>query len=285
LPQEQTGGALRALLEAARDGDPTVVTGVEEVEGGERGEIGVDGLLTHTILIHWKLPPTPVPGRVAIVIEDMGDNLLAMRHILSLPFQVAVAVLPFRPFSREVAESAHQGQREVLLHLPVAANGEAQGGVESVRPDDAPDQIGAALDRSLDAVPHVAGMNNHIGTPFSEDPEMMRVVLEHLHQRRLYFLDSVSTPRSTARAVAVVVGVPYVARKVYLDDNVDDAAIRQQLQQLIDAAKRDGQAVAIGRPNQETLNALQDFFEQAKQQGVEIVTVSSLASLRKKEKD
>lgn len=276
LPPEDAG-TLRAVLELARGNDPTVVAGVEDVPGGQRGEIGVDGLLTHTVLVRWKVAPTPVPARAAIVIDDMGNNLLAMRDILTLPFPVTVAVIPFRPYSREVAESAYQRQREVLLHLPMEAqNGEENGEAEILRVSDSPDQVTQAVDRSLAAVPHVVGVNNHMGSRFTENAERMRLVLERLRQRNLFYLDSVTTPRSSARAAAESLGVPYVARKVFLDDNVDDAAIHRQLDELIATAKRDGQAVAIGHPHPETLAALAGFADVAREQGVEIVTVGSL---------
>src|SRR6185295_13691712 len=185
--------------------------------------------------------PTVPPPRLAIVIDDMGNNLLSVRDVLALPFPVAIAVIPFRPFSREVAASAHQRQREVLLHLPM----EAQGGVENgeaevLRVSDPPEQVAGIVDRSLDAVPFVVGVNNHMGSRFTEDPQRMRLVLERLKARKLFFLDSVTTPRSIAGKVAEIVGVPYVARKVFLDDKVDDAAIQQQLDALLAAAKRDG---------------------------------------------
>lgn len=276
LPPEDTG-TLRAVLELARGNDPTVVAGVEDVEGGQRGEIGVDGLLTHTVLVRWKVAPTPVPARAAIVIDDMGNNLLAMRDILALPFPVTVAVIPFRPYSREVAESAYQREHEVLLHLPMEAqNGEDNGEAEVLRVSDPPEQLTQIVDRSLAAVPHVVGVNNHMGSRFTENADRMRVVLERLRQRNLFYLDSVTTPRSSARAAAEALGVPYVARKVFLDDDVDDAAIRRQLDELIATAKRDGQAVAIGHPHPETLSALGGFADLARQQGVEIVTVGAL---------
>lgn len=269
--------SVRAALEAARGNDSNVVAGVQDVEGGQRGEVGVDGLLTHTILVHWKLPPTAPPPRLAIVIDDMGNNLLSGRDVLALPYPVAVAVIPFRPFSREVASSAHQRGREVLLHLPMEAqSGTENGEVEVLRISDPPEQVGGIVDRSLDAVPFITGVNNHMGSRFTEDPQRMRLVLERLKARQLFFLDSVTTPRSVAGKVAELVGVAYVARKVFLDDKVEEAAIQQQLDALLAAAKRDGQAVGIGHPHPETLAALQGFGERAKAAGVEIVAVGDL---------
>lgn len=270
-------GTLRAALELARSEDTAIVAGVESTTGGQRGEIGIDGLLTHTVVARWRAQPTPVALRVALVIDDMGNNLLAARDLLSLPFPVALAVMPFRPYSREVAESAHQRNREVLLHLPMEAqSGADHGEVELLRVSDSADQVAAIVERSLASVPHVTGVNNHMGSRFTEDPERMRVLLERLRQRNLFFLDSVTTPRSVGRSVALALGVPYVARAVFLDDSADEAAIRGQLGNLLAAAKRDGQAVGIGHPYPETLTVLHGFAEMAKEAGVDIVPLSQL---------
>jgi polysaccharide deacetylase 2 family uncharacterized protein YibQ len=118
-----------------------------------------------------------------------------------------------------------------------------------------------------------------MGSLFTEDPERMRLVLERLQQQKLFFLDSLTTSRSSARAVAQALGVPYAARSVFLDDDVDEALIRQRLQELLDKAKRDGQAIGIGHPHPETLAALHQFTDMAQQAGVEVTNVSSLVSV------
>lgn len=274
-PEEKT--VLRAALELARSEDAAVVARVDDVDGGQRGEIGVDGLLTHTILLRWQMQATPVLPRVALVIDDMGNNLLAARDLLALPYPVALAVMPSRPFSREVAESAHQRGREVLLHLPMEAqSGEENGEVELLRVSDNANQVVEIVDRSLAGVPYAVGVNNHMGSRFTEDPERMRLVLGRLRQRNLFFLDSLTTSHTAARAVAESLGVPYVARTVFLDDSVDPAAIQEQLDTLLAAAKKNGRAIGIGHPHPETLEVLHGFGESAKAVGVEIVPLSAM---------
>lgn len=276
---ERDDRPLRAALDLARGQDVAIVTGIEPTETGARGEVGVDGLLTHTIVAVWAVQPTPAPPRVALVIDDMGNSLLAARDLLSLPYPVALAVIPFRPFSREVAESANQRGREILLHLPMEAKGgEENGEVELLRVADNANQVVEVVDRSLAAVPHVVGVNNHMGSRFTEDPDRMRLVLERLRQRNLFFLDSLTTPHSVGRSVAESLGVPYVARSVFLDDNVEQAAIAEQLQSLLAAARKDGQAVGIGHPYPETLALLRDFGDAAKAAGVQIVPLSELVA-------
>lgn len=65
---------------------------------------------------------SPVPERkaiVAIVIDDLGQDLKPAREIAALPASITFAVMPGLPQSRKVAELAKKGNREILLHLPM----------------------------------------------------------------------------------------------------------------------------------------------------------------------
>ena len=276
LPREDPD-FLRSSLEQARADDPIVVVGVEDVEGGQRGEVGIDGLLTHTVAVRWLAQATPVPPRVAVVIDGMGNDLLSARDLMRLPFPVAVAVVPFRPFSREVAESAHRRGRDVLLCLPVEALDDDGGReAEVLRASDPPNQVIQVVDRSFANVPHVIGVTFPMGARFVEDPVGMRLVLERLRQRGLFLLDDGSAPRGAARRVAESLGVPEITRGLWLDQTVDEAAVRGQLQALVAAAKSGRTAVGIGHPHGATVAALRGFDETARREGVEIVALSTL---------
>jgi polysaccharide deacetylase 2 family uncharacterized protein YibQ len=266
---------LRAALELARAEDSTIVVGVAEIDGGQRGEVGVDGLLTHTVVVRWLAAATPVPPRVAVVIEAMGDDLLAARDLVRLPFPVAIAVLPDRTFSREVAESAHQRGQEVLLQLPLAggAGGEAEDAMV-LRPSDPPGRAVEVIDGGLAQVPYAIGVS---GGGAGAPPAGLEAALERLRQRRLFFL-ATAPGREPVRVVAESAGVAYTGRTIVLDATVDEAAVRGQLQALLEAARGAGAAVGIGRPHRATISALQGFEELARREGVVIVALSALVA-------
>ncbi len=268
---------LRAALELAGASDPSVSTVIREIEGGLRGEIGVEGLLTHSIVVRWRDERGGGAPRVAVVIDDLGNNLLVARELVSLEIPLTLAVMPYRPFSKQVAELAHLFGREVLLHLPMEPeNGEEFGGEGVLRAEAGREEILREIDAGLQAVPYAVGVNNHMGSRFTRDRERMTWVLARLKERGLFFLDSLTTPNSVVREVAVDVGLPYVARHVFLDDPPDEAVIEKRIAELLDRAHATGAAIGIGHPHPPTVAALRSLGSAARARGVEVVPLSNL---------
>ena len=269
---------LRAALALARGDDPTVAYSLDPRPGELFAEIGVDGLRTHTILVHWaNAAAADQHPRMAVVIDDLGNNLLTARMLVSIDAPLTFAVMPFRPFSRQVAEVGHMSGRDILLHLPMEADDEEEHGeVGILRVSERRDELLQQLDRGLADVPYVIGVNNHMGSRFTQDREKMTWVLQALKQRQLFFLDSKTSPQSAGREVAEKVGIPFLSRDVFLDDGAGNTSVAQQLVLLLETAKKRGVAIGIGHPHPATIAALQSLPELAKAQGVTIVSLSKL---------
>ncbi len=220
-----------------------------------------------------------LPGpRVAIVIDDMGHDLKRLRSLLDIDAQITVAVLPHLRFSREVATEAYSRGWEVLLHMPMEphnlkGNNPGEGALLTVM-DEA--EVRLKMRESLDGVPYVSGVNNHMGSKFTEDPVLLRAVLGMVKERGLFFLDSRTSPDSVAGKLAREMGVPGVTRNVFLDNTRDEQYIRERLDELVRIARDRGVAVAIGHPYPETIAALKSALYSESFDGVEVVRVSEL---------
>lgn len=275
LPKPHTPDALRQVLEPVRQAARGVTVDVRQGANGADVQIGVDGLLTHTLVIHW-LGHRP---RVAIIIDDLGNDLRIAHAFARLDAPLTFAVMPFRPFSREVAKLATLLHRQVLLHLPMEAeNGEEFGAREVLRLAAGRSEILRELDDSLASVPHVVGVNNHMGSRLTADRQHMRWILERLKQKGLFFVDSLTTPHSVACEVATTISLPCAARDIFLDDVPDEAAVRAQIAVLLRLARDRGDAIAIGHPRPATLAALQAAVPQFATAGVEVVPVSTVVA-------
>ena len=93
--------------------------------------------------------------------------------------------MPFRPFSKEVAELAALFSREVLVHLPMEADSGEDFGARrcAARRCRAATQISMrAVDQQARRGPHAIGVNNHMGSRFTGDRERMRWVLERVKE-------------------------------------------------------------------------------------------------------
>lgn len=275
LPAPTEPGALDRLFAPIHDTIPTATVSISDDDGGAQVHIGVDGLLTHTLTLHW-LGHRP---RTAIIIDDLGNDLRIARELAGIDVPLTFAVMPGRPFSKEVAELAALFGREVLVHLPMEADsGEDFGADRVLRVGADRDAIVQTVDQELAAVPHAIGVNNHMGSRFTSDREHMRWVLERVKQAGLFFIDSRTTPDSVACQVAAELALPCAERSLFLDDVDDDAEIRNQLRTLLTLARVRGDVIAIGHPRAATIGALRAVFPEFADAHVDLVPLSAIVN-------
>lgn len=238
-------------------------------------------LITSLILLVMLFPASTIAEdskpEVAIIIDDMGNNESDLEASL-LPGQLTFAVLPFTPYARAFALKAHHQNKQLLLHTPMQAMKGERLGPGALTVDMSAAEIKLTLQRSLDAVPYVVGINNHMGSYFTQLPNPMQSVMETLQQRQLFFVDSRTSEFTVAERVANELGVATGHRQVFLDNHTDRDYLEQQWQQLIDAAKTNGSAIGIGHPYPQTLAFLREKLPQIDRHGVNLVFVSELVT-------
>ena len=235
-------------------------------------------------------PVARVPGRVdgrvdekryakvAIVIDDMGQDMKGLRGLLEVNAPITIAVLPHLKFSREVAREASLKGREVLLHLPMEPKGTdynnpGEGALLTAMNEE---DIRSTIAGDLMEVPGAVGVNNHMGSRFTEDEARMRAVLDVVRKNKLFFLDSRTSSMSVGTRLAKEMGIKNIGRNVFLDNNRDHQYIKAQLKELVAIAKKKGKAVGIGHPYPETIEVLQEMVPELKGQGVTVVKLSEL---------
>ena len=138
------------------------------------------------------------------------------------------------------------------------------------------DKILDQLNYNLDSVPNVIGVNNHMGSKFTENEELMRLVMLNLKNKGLFWVDSLTTPRSVGYSIARDEGVKTAKRDVFLDSKTKGKSyVKSQLKKLIAKAEKNGYAIGICHPYPQTIQALSE--EIPKFNGnIEITPVKSL---------
>jgi uncharacterized protein len=227
--------------------------------------------------------PSVAPARIAIVIDDLGNDREALERIARWPFPVAGAVLPSLPDSADAARRLTASGKEVLLHLPMEPDGypQVRPGPGVVLRADSDEQIERTVAEDLDSVPGAVGVNNHMGSAATADPRVMRAVIRVLAERRLFLLDSRTTEATVARRIADEVSLPAVSRRVFLDSIESPQAVERAFRDLIVKARRDGPALAIGHPHPATLALLERELPRLAEENVQLVSVSSLTRVSK----
>jgi polysaccharide deacetylase 2 family uncharacterized protein YibQ len=221
------------------------------------------------------LPPDR-RGRLAILLDDAGQSLDLVDRAAQLPDAVAVAVLPFLPKSSETAAALYRAGHEVWLHLPMEATGGENPGPGAVMVDMTPDEVRRTVHSALNSVPHVVGVNNHMGSRATADLRTMTWVMQELSSRNVAFLDSRTTVQTVAESAARAQGVPTGRRHVFLDNERSRPAIEAQLAEAEYRARADGEAVAIGHLNAAMVEVLEAGLPGIGRRGIDLVRPSEL---------
>jgi polysaccharide deacetylase 2 family uncharacterized protein YibQ len=232
-----------------------------------------------------KSQPAPAPEKkeparvVAVVIDDIGEDLTFLQELINLKVPLTVAVLPDSSLARECAELAAKNGLEVIIHLPLEAfnNHLSSAGAEGlITTSMSPQDVRAILDRDLSLLPQARGLNNHMGSKATASEGLMEIIISFLKEKNLYFLDSRTSPRSVAYELALKKRVPAAARQVFLDADEDRSQVKDRMLELFNQARKNGQAIGIGHPFPETLEVLKAYLPRATEYGVRLVPVSAV---------
>lgn len=251
---------------------------------------GVGGDETHRIILRESDPSaeagaprvaggTPV---VAIVVDDFGyAHTEDVTAFFDLDIPLSISVLPGTPHGGTLAAEAVRAGKEVLLHLPMepASYPETNPGDVALLLEHTHREIAALTNAALDEIPEAVGVNNHMGSAFTQDRGRMRTVIATVAARGMFYVDSMTTPQSKGFPEAERAGVPTVRNNMFLDSPLDEQGridVRSQLAQLEEIARRRGYGVGICHPHPETLRALRSEIARMTERGIEFVSVSEL---------
>ena len=194
---------------------------------------------------------------VSIIIDDMGYHEKIGKELLALPMNLTFSFLAAAPHTAELEEQAFQTGRIVLLHLPMEPKGkEWDSGPASLLTGQTTAEQKELFEKNLEAVPHAVGVNNHMGSLYTENRAAMDTLMELLHEKGLFFVDSFTTAESKGFIAARAAGLPTAKRHIFLDNVHSQDKVCKQLQKLVARAEEQGWAVGIGHPNEATLEAL-----------------------------
>jgi polysaccharide deacetylase 2 family uncharacterized protein YibQ len=217
---------------------------------------------------------------IAIVIDDVGIDRPRSKRAWELPGPMTMSFLPYARDLRDQAKAARAHGHELMLHLPMEPSGRNDPGPNALLVSLSESDLKQRVTTALDSFDGYVGVNNHMGSRFTANRAGMEVALRQLKARGLLFLDSRTTPQSVGDQIAQELGVPSVARHVFLDDVDSLAAVRAKLAETEAMARRQGFAVAIGHPHEATIQALAEWLPTVAGKGFALAPLSAV--LRKR---
>lgn len=220
----------------------------------------------------------PSSPKVAVILDDLGQDQRVFARVLELGVPLNLAILPHGNHPQTMASQAQAKGFEVMVHLPMEPQGNhrprLQGMVLLISMQ--PGEIHEAVQWMVEKLQGAKGANNHMGSLFTQDTKAMETVVQALASRKMYFVDSLTTPQSVAYNVALDRGLKAYKRDVFLDATREPDAIREQFALLTKRAKEKGYAVGICHPYPETLDLLKELHAVSRKEQIEWVKVSHL---------
>jgi polysaccharide deacetylase 2 family uncharacterized protein YibQ len=214
-----------------------------------------------------------------VVIDDAGLTVEETQQYLDLPIPITIAVLPHLKRTREVcAAISRYADKEIILHQPMEAYDASQDlGAGAILNSTRPADVAAILAGNLASVRGARGVNNHMGSRVTENPELVQAVLRYCKANGLFFLDSKTAYNSQVPLMARHEHMHMEARDVFLDIQKDREYIRKMWGQAVGKARTQGYAIVIGHAwSTETAAALRDSYQTLENQGYTFHLLSEL---------
>nr|WP_287410301.1 divergent polysaccharide deacetylase family protein [Pseudodesulfovibrio sp.] len=250
--------------------------------GDNEAIIRINDLPTHRLLLEAKpeiiVRPEAKKPKLAIVIDDIGENHAVLKGLLDLDLPLTFAVWPHASHTEDSISLIGLKNRDLIIHFPMEPKGypKVKPGEDALFVNMTTVQIQQQIVENLSRVPQAIGVNNHMGSRFTAFSPGMTTALTEFKRRGLFFLDSMTSAQSVGRQTAQDVGIPFYKRDIFLDNVKDVNAIVHQLKKTERVAARQGTAIAIGHPYKETLAALKQWQADRKP-SVQIISLSQIS--------
>lgn len=203
-----------------------------------------------------KSSSTPPPNRMAIIIDDAGNDMKGTKEILNMPVKLTVAVMPFLQTTKKDAEAAHEKGMDVIVHMPMEPiKGRPEWlGPGAITSNLSDQEVRDRVEKAIKDVPYAIGMNNHMGSKITSDKRIMSIVLDVCREHGLFFVDSRTNFRSVVGELAAAKNMPPIGNDIFLDDHNSKAHIRKQLDLAAQHAVDKKNCVVIGHVGHSGMN-------------------------------
>ncbi|WP_419771335.1 MAG: divergent polysaccharide deacetylase family protein [Candidatus Marinarcus sp.] len=194
--------------------------------------------------------------KLAIIIDDVTMQS-QVNNLNTIDYKINMSFMPPTPHHKNSAKIA-QNIPFHMIHFPMQANSFKYEEANTLHIGDSYEKIENRVKKIHELYPNAHFTNNHTGSKFTADDASMDKLFRALKKYNFSFVDSRTTAQTVAKKYAQKYGVPYLARNIFLDNNLEYDYIQKQLKKAIESAKKSGYAIAIGHPHNMTIKVLKE---------------------------
>ena len=225
---------------------------------------------------HSKLKSHKAPNggpKLAIIMDDISTNA-HVSELKKLSIKVTPSIFPPEKEHPKSAELAKEFS-VYMVHLPLQALNYTNEKANTLHTGDSKEKISQRIKDIKKDFKGVKYINNHTGSGFTSDFKSTLALLAELKNSEIYFIDSLTTNKSTVLDASKKLGLKYAYRDVFLDNEQNVSKILKMINKAVAVAKKDGVAIAICHPYKSTFEALKIAQKDAFN-GVEVVYVDKI---------
>lgn len=229
----------------------------------------------------YALAAPPRDGRplIALVFDDVGVNRRQAQRAIELPGPLTMSLMSYAQDLPNLARLAREAGHELMLHIPMEPHDqEKEPGPNALLTSSDDAELRHRIEWAMDRFSGYVGVNNHMGSRFTEDRRGMSIVMQAVSKRGLLFLDSRTSGKSVGYETALGHGIPAATRQVFLDHALGPDAVRASLVELEESATRRGYAIAIAHPREVTLEVIKQWLETVEQRGYRLAPISAVVA-------
>lgn len=211
---------------------------------------------------------------VVLVIDDLGIVKKTTQEMIDMEAPLTLSFLPYASGISAQVDQAYTKGHDILVHIPMEPKGKADPGPHALMSSESAEERLEDIEYNLSQFSHYIGINNHMGSEFTEDSEAVEQLLSVIKDKGLMVLDSKTTPNSRLEKIAREKTIFVTNRDVFLDNVREEGYIMGQLAELERAAKSNGSAIAIGHPYPQTVSALKEWIPTLEEKGITVIPIS-----------
>lgn len=217
-------------------------------------------------------------GKIAIILDDGGNNLELIKRVANLPYPLTVAILPFTPYDKKSAELLRDAKKHVFLHLPLQPHGypRIEPGKGAILLNTPSDLIDIIINKDIERIGNINGMNNHMGSKFTENKDKTTLVLKSIRRYTNIFVDSRTSSKSTAYDVCKSVMEKCGYNSMFIDNDNNKASILKKIEEASNLAKTKKNIIIIGHIRHSTIEALEEALPIYDKEGIKFAFVDEV---------
>lgn len=214
----------------------------------------------------------------ALLIDDVGYKWKLLQKFRGKKMKISFAIFPFEIFSRKSADFLKSNGYQVLLHLPMEPfNYRDPRMIKGMLLTSmSREEIESIVEKATRHLGGVVGLNNHIGSKFTSDADAMKTLIDVLKEKNLFFIDSMTSPKSVGWKIAFKGGVPTARREVFIDNSLKVESIEKQWEKAEKLAIKRGEVLVIGHLHPQTVKVVLKKYPELEKKGITPVFVSDL---------